>query len=211
MRGPEALVAAARDHGVDDERLLAAIREVPRDRFVAPEFAGQAYADGPLPITHGQVTSQPSLIASMVDALGLTGDEKVLEVGAGYGWQTALLARLARHVWAIEMWPDMVRTASANLAAAGIENVDVLLGDGTEGLPEHAPFDAIVLTAAFPAVPQPLIDQLADGGRLVQPIGPGGAETVTLLEKTPEGLKRLRSVTLARFVPLYGRYAYSRD
>jgi protein-L-isoaspartate(D-aspartate) O-methyltransferase len=119
----------------------------------------------------------------MVDALGLRGPDPVLEVGGGYGYQTAILARLARTVWSVEWWPDLAEAARANLEAQGVTNATVLAGDGTLGLPEHAPFDAIVMSAAFPAVPPPLVDQLASPGRLVQPIGPGGLEEVVLFEK----------------------------
>jgi protein-L-isoaspartate(D-aspartate) O-methyltransferase len=200
-----------RARGVRDARLLAAIGEVPRARFVAPEHAAAAYEDRPLPITHDQVTTQPSLVAAMVEALGLTGGERVLEVGTGYGFQTALLAVLAGHVWTVELWPDMVDVARANLDEQGVGNVHVVLGDGTEGLPEQAPFDAIVVTAAFPRVPPPLIRQLAEDGRLIQPIGPGGSEDVMLFEAAPEGLGPGRSITTARFVPLYGRHGYARN
>jgi protein-L-isoaspartate(D-aspartate) O-methyltransferase len=167
-----------------------------------------AYADKPVPISHGQVTSQPSLIAAMVAALALAGTEKVLEVGTGYGYQTALLARLAAHVIGIEMWPDMVARARASLAALGIGNATVIEGDGSQGVPGHAPFDAIIVSAAFPAVPPPLADQLASGGRLVQPIGPGGGEDVVMYRKTGESLSHGRVLTRARFVRLHGQYGY---
>jgi protein-L-isoaspartate(D-aspartate) O-methyltransferase len=144
----------------------------------------------------------------MVDALGLTGSERVLEVGTGYGWQTALLARLAREVWSIERWPDLAETARDNLSRHGAENATVLVGDGTEGLAEQAAFDAILVSAAFPAVPEPLTEQLAVGGRLVQPIGPGGADDVVLFERRPDGLVKRRTITGARFVRLVGRRAF---
>jgi protein-L-isoaspartate(D-aspartate) O-methyltransferase len=208
VHDPERLVRAARARGVRDERVLGAIGRVPRALFVPPEVAAEAYVDEPLRITHGQVTTQPSLVAQMVEALALTGGEKVLEVGTGHGWQTALLAALAREVWSVERWPDMVETARANLERAGVDNVDVVLGDGSAGLPDAAPFDAVVVAAAFPRVPPPLVDQLVPGGRLVQPIGPGGAEDVTLFERRPEGLRRVRSIVPARFVPLYGRHGH---
>ena len=199
---------AARAQGVRDERLLAAIAAVPRARFVPAAAVGQAYLDEPLPIPHHQVTTQPSLVARMVEALGLEGDEKVLEIGTGHGWQTALLAKLARTVWSVERWPDMVETARANLARERVANAHVELGDGSEGLPEHAPFDAVIVAAAFTTVPPPLVDQLSPGGRLVQPIGPGGHEDVTLFEKRPQGLVEVRGIVPARFVRLYGRHGY---
>jgi protein-L-isoaspartate(D-aspartate) O-methyltransferase len=194
---------------VRDERLLSAIAEIPRAAFVPPERAGNAYRDEPVSIPHGQVTTQPSLVAQMVEALALSGTEKVLEVGTGYGWQTALLARQAGSVWSIERWSDMADTARANLERAGIGNAQVVLGDGTEGLPEESPFDAIIVAAAFTSVPPPLAEQLTSGGRLVQPIGPGGRDDVTLFEKRPEGLVEIQSVVPARFVRLHGRYGYA--
>ena len=208
LRGPAALAEASRAAGVRDERVLAAIAGLPRAVFVPGDVAAKAYLDKPIAITHGQVTTQPSLVAKMVEALGLDGEEKVLEVGTGYGYQTALLAMLAREIWSVELWPDMTEAARVALAEVGSRNVTLLVGDGTPGLPDRAPFDAIVVTAAFPTVPSPLADQLAEGGRLVQPIGPGGREDVRLFEKRGERLEVERSVTGAYFVPLYGQHAY---
>jgi protein-L-isoaspartate(D-aspartate) O-methyltransferase len=200
------LAHLVRGRGVRDERLLSAIVDIPRAAFVPRETEGAAYRDAPIPIPHGQVTTQPSLIAQMLEALQLTGREKVLEVGTGYGWQTALLARLAQTVWSVERWSDMVATAGANLERAGITNARLVLGDGSEGLADEAPFDAIVVAAAFPSVPPPLAAQVAEGGRLVQPIGPGGRDDVTLFEKRPQGLVEVRIIVPAHFVPLRGRY-----
>jgi protein-L-isoaspartate(D-aspartate) O-methyltransferase len=208
---PDDLVRAVAAAGVRDERILQAMRDVPRAGFVPPEFASRAYRDAPVPIPHGQVTTQPSLIAQMIAALNLTGDEQVLEIGTGYGYQTALLARLARFVWSVERWPDLAETARANLARQGVTNVEVVAGDGTLGLPDHAPFDAIVVAAAFPEVPPPLVAQLTVGGRLVQPIGPGGAEEVVLFEKDARGLQRRGVVTLAYFVRLYGEHGFAAE
>jgi protein-L-isoaspartate(D-aspartate) O-methyltransferase len=208
LRGPAALAEASRAAGVRDERVLAAIAGLPRAVFVPGDVAAKAYLDKPIAITHGQVTTQPSLVAKMVEALGLDGEEKVLEVGTGCGYQTALLAMLAREIWSVELWPDMTEAARVALAEVGSRNVTLLVGDGTLGLPDRAPFDAIVVTAAFPTVPSPLADQLAEGGRLVQPIGPGGREDVRLFEKRGERLEVERSVTGAYFVPLYGQHAY---
>lgn len=205
---PEDLVRVLQAEGVRDPALLQAFREVPRAAFVPPELVHLAYTDQPLPIPHGQVTTQPSLIARMIEALQLTGSEKVLEIGTGYGFQTALLARLSRMVWSVERWPDIAAAAREHLARQGIRNAVVVVGDGTEGLPAEAPFDAILVSAAFPRVPQPLAEQLAPGGRLVQPIGSGGDEVVTLFERTPEGLVKRREITLAYFVRLYGRHGF---
>jgi protein-L-isoaspartate(D-aspartate) O-methyltransferase len=202
-----ALVVAARDAGVRDERVLAAIAAVPRSDFVSAEFVGQADFDAPIPIPHAQVTTQPSLVARMVEALSLTGDETVLEIGTGYGWQTALLAQLAREVFSLERFADIAETARA--ALAGRENVHIVVGDGSEGLPEHAPFDPILVAAAYPSVPLPLAEQLAEGGRLVQPLGPGGAEEVVLFEKRRGVLQQVRSLGGAHFVRLHGRNGFA--
>ena len=211
VTGPEQLVVAARAAGVTDHRMLEAIGRTPRAAFVPGAYASRAYDDAPVPIPHGQVTTQPSLSAAMIAALGLSGAEEVLEVGTGYGYQTALLARLAARVVSIDIWPDLAARARRNLAAQGIGNVVVLSGDGTEGAPAYAPFDAIVVSAACPHVPLPLAAQLRTGGRLVQPIGPGGAEDVVLYEKRRDGLRRVRTLTAASFVRLHGRYGISRS
>src|SRR5919197_5401839 len=136
------ILAAVRAEGIRDSRLLAAIGEVPRAEFAPPSLADVAYSDAPLPIGHGQVTTQPSLVARMVEALELTGRERVLEIGTGFGWQTALLARLAARVWSIERWPDLAEEARTRLRQGGAENVEIVAGDGTEGLADHAPYDA---------------------------------------------------------------------
>jgi protein-L-isoaspartate(D-aspartate) O-methyltransferase len=206
--GPEKLAAAARAVGVADPLVLDAMRRTPRAAFVPAAYADRAYDDGPVPISHHQVTTQPSLSAAMIAALRLDGTQQVLEVGTGYGYQTALLSRLAARVVSIEIWPDLAAQAQRNLAAQGIDNVVVLVGDGTEGAPDYAPFDAIMVSAAFPRVPLPLATQLRTGGRLVQPIGPGGAEQVVLHEKAKDGLQRVRVLTAASFVRLYGRHGF---
>jgi protein-L-isoaspartate(D-aspartate) O-methyltransferase len=208
VKGQEDLAQAVIAAGVHDERVLEALREVPRANFVPPDLAGRAYLDLPLPIPHNQVTTQPSLSAKMIEALRLSGSERVLEVGTGYGFQTALLARLSGFVWSIERWLDVAETARENLTRHGVTNVEVVAGDGTEGLPEHAPYDAILISAAFPSVPSPLAQQLAPGGRLVQPIGSGGAEAVVLFEKEKGELVRRHTITGAHFVKLYGTHAF---
>jgi protein-L-isoaspartate(D-aspartate) O-methyltransferase len=202
------LLEVVRAEGIADARLLDAFAAVPRAGFVPPQLARRAYVDQPLPIPHEQVTTQPSLVARMVEALSLTGTEDVLEIGAGYGFQTAILARLAAFVWSVERWGDLAETARGNLIRHGVENVEVVVGDGSKGLPGHAPYDAILVSAAFPEVPAPLAAQLAEGGRLVQPIGPGGQELVVLFERAGDGLVARRTVTGAHFVRLVGRHGF---
>jgi protein-L-isoaspartate(D-aspartate) O-methyltransferase len=165
-----------------------------------------AYQDRPLPIAHGQVTTQPSLVARMVEGLRLTGSERVLEVGTGLGFQTALLAVLAAQVYSIERFPELAERARANLRAVGLGRATVVVGDGTLGLPEHAPFDAMIVSAASPRVPAPLVEQLTEGGRLVHPIGPGGDEMVIAFRKERSGLVEEEQLTRAYFVPLVGRH-----
>ena len=208
VRNQEDLVQTIIAEGVYDPRVLRALRRVSRAGFVPSDLVEQAYLDRPLPIPRGQVTTQPSLTAKMIEALGLTGSEQVLEVGTGYGFQTALLADLSSFVRSVERWSDISDTAKANLARHGVTNVEAVVGDGTEGLPEHAPYEAILVSAAFPRVPPPLVEQLAPGGRLVQPIGSGGQELVVLFVKGPEGLMRRHTVTGAHFVRLYGTHAF---
>lgn len=201
------LLAVLRSEGIG-ERLLDAVEAVPRREFVPTAVADRAYEDAPLRIPHGQVTTQPSLVARMVEALALGGTERVLEVGTGFGWQTALLARLAREVWSVERWPDLAEEARVNLGRRGVENATVVVGDGSGGLPDRAPFEAIIVSAAFPEVPEPLATQLADGGFLVQPIGPGGREDVVLFQRRPDGLVPRWTITGAHFVPLVGRWGF---
>jgi len=212
--GPENLIVAAQAVGVTDPRVLEAIRCTPRAAFVPDAYATRACDDAPIPIPHHQVTTQPSLSAAIIAALGLTGAEEVFEVGIGYDYQTALLARLAARVISIDIWPDLAEQTRRNLAGQGIGNVMVLTGDGTGGAPDFASFDAIVVSAACPHVPPPLAIQLRIGGRLVQPVGPGGGEDVVLYQKGPDGLRQVPIVTAASFVRLHGRYGFpcqSRD
>ncbi|HEY6000438.1 MAG TPA: protein-L-isoaspartate(D-aspartate) O-methyltransferase [bacterium] len=191
---------AARD--VRDPRVLAAMRAVPRHRFVPPELAAEAYEDHPLPIGEGQTISQPYIVALMTELLALRGGERVLEVGTGSGYQAAVLAELAGEVYSIEILAPLAQRAAATLAGLGYGRVRVRTGDGYLGWPEAAPFDAIVVTAAPDHVPQPLIDQLKIGGRLVLPVGSYYQELV-VCTKTEAGLQR-RSVVPVRFVPMTG-------
>jgi protein-L-isoaspartate(D-aspartate) O-methyltransferase len=203
------LVLAARAASVRDARVLAAVAAVPRASYVPGAHASESGLDRPIPIGWEQVTTQPSLVAVMVEALALRGGERVLEVGTGLGYQAAILGQLAREVWSVERQPELAAAAAANLAAEGVDNVHVHEGDGTDGLAAHAPYDAIVVAAAHPRVPPPLAAQLAPDGRLVQPIGPSRAEDVTLFRRTGDRLVRMRIVIGAYFVPLYGRHGFS--
>lgn len=199
---PARLADAVARAGVTDRAVLEALRQVPRAAFAPADQVEHAHQDRPVDIPHGQVTTQPSLVAGMLAALRLAGDEAVLEVGSGYGFQTAVLARLCRFVWSVEWFVDLAEAARANLARQGITDVEVATGDGSAGLPDQAPFDAVVVSAASPEVPDPLVEQLAEGGCLVQPIGRGGGEDVICFEKRGGDLVRRSSVTPARFVPL---------
>ena len=188
--------------GVRDERVLAAMRRVPRHRLVPEEQQAFAYQDRPLPIGHGQTISQPFVVGFMTAALDLDGSERVLEIGTGSGYQAALLAELAQHVYSIEIVAPLAARARHALAELGYENVSVRAGDGYQGWPEEAPFDAIIVTAAPDHVPEPLIEQLASGGRMIVPVG-SGAQELVLLTRTSAGVARER-VLPVRFVPMTG-------
>jgi len=205
------LVQVIRTQGATDPRVLNAFRVVRRADFVPPDLASLAYEDNPLPIGRFQVTTQPSLIARMVEALELEPANRVLEVGAGLGFQAAILSRLCDQVVTVERIPDLADAARENLRRAGITNALVIVGDGTLGAPEFAPFQAIIGAAAAPRVPPPLAEQLDEGGRLVLPIGPGGSEEVTLFRKEEGRLVRLGIVIPASFVRMVGSYGYSID
>jgi protein-L-isoaspartate(D-aspartate) O-methyltransferase len=185
-----------------DARVVEAFLRVDRADFVPVDLIDQAYTDRPVALPQRQTTSQPSLIARMVDAADVKKDDIVLEVGTGYGFQTALLATLANEVVSIERHAELAEAARKNLAAAGIENVVVFVGDGWEGAPDKAPFDAIVVSAAAESVPQALVDQLSEGGRMVIPVKSGGNDDVWLLQKRNGVLHEVRLITPARFVPL---------
>jgi protein-L-isoaspartate(D-aspartate) O-methyltransferase len=206
LGSPDDLIVACRAQGVRDEGVLEAFRRTPRDRFVPPEWVVEAYRDRPVPIPHGQVTTQPSLVAQMVAALRLEGHERTLEIGTGLGYQTAILSLLAADVRSIERFPDLAAWAERNLRAVGAQRVTVVVGDGTLGLPDAAPFDAVVVSAAAPVVPPPLVAQLAEGGRLVHPVGFGGDDLVVAYRKRGDRLVREATVTPAHFVRLVGSH-----
>jgi len=190
--------------GVTDPRVLEALRQVPRHRFVPPGALDQAHADHPLPIGAGQTISQPYIVALMTVLAEVNVRSRVLEVGSGSGYQTAVLAELAGEVYTIERRRELEERARLALQRLGYHNVTSVLGDGSLGLAEHAPFDRIVVTAAAPQAPPPLLEQLADGGRLVVPIGPAGSDqTLTVITRTPAGLSEVESIP-CRFVPLVG-------
>jgi len=187
--------------GITDERVLAAMARVPRERFVPPELADYAYEDAALPLAHGQTVSQPFIVAFICQGLALEGSERVLDVGTGSGYQAAVLAELAAEVYSIELIPALAESARAALAAAGYERVQVHVGDGSLGLPEFAPFAAIAVAAASPDVPQPLWEQLEDGRRIALPIGRRRAQRLCVLERSGDEARLVASVP-ARFVPL---------
>jgi protein-L-isoaspartate(D-aspartate) O-methyltransferase len=194
--------------GIRDERLLAAMLEIPRHRFVPPHLADRAYDDGPLPIGEGQTISQPYIVAQMTHALRLTGKEKVLEVGTGSGYQTALLCLLAGEAVTVERYAVLHSAAKELLRELGLENVRYRVGDGTMGVPEEAPFDRILVTAAAPDVPGPLFEQLADGGILVIPIG-GRYEQELVRVRKVGGAATKEFLGGCRFVPLIGQCGFS--
>jgi protein-L-isoaspartate(D-aspartate) O-methyltransferase len=199
----ERLVRTLRRHIIDD-RVLAAIAAVPRDRFVPPDLLPEAWENIPLPIGAGQTISQPLVVARMCELLELKGSETVLDVGTGSGYHAALLARLARHVYSIEVHESLSRQAAANLRAAGVENVSLVVGDGSLGLPEHAPYEAInVAAAAGGGIPPALPAQLTPGGRLVAPVE-NGEQRLVVARRTAGGLE-LVELERVRFVPLVSR------
>ena len=189
--------------GVRDPAVLAAMRSVPRHEFVNPEFLDQAYADRPLPLGAGQTISQPYIVAYMTEALELGPDDRVLEVGAGSAYQTAVLAEIAREVYSIEIVAPLARRAGRKLRELGYHNVRLICADGHQGWPRAAPFDAILLTAAPASIPDALVGQLAMDGRLVAPVGPGFDQIVRRLRKTPRGVVSEELIGV-RFVPMTG-------
>jgi len=198
-----------RRRGIGDERVLAAMGRVPRELFVPENLVHLAYEDGALPIGFGQTISQPYIVATICSLLGLEGDERVLDVGTGSGYQAAVLAELATEVVSIERVPELAARARDALHRGGYENVEAHVGDGSLGVPERAPYDGIAVAAAAPGIPPALYGQLRDGGRLVLPRGGRWGQELVLVERTPEGPKERRSVS-CRFVPLVGEEGFRR-
>jgi protein-L-isoaspartate(D-aspartate) O-methyltransferase len=196
--------------GIRDTRVLQAMRDTPRHLFVPLRYRHMAYENRPLPIGQAQTISQPLMVALMVEALQLHGGERVLEIGTGSGYQAAILAQLAMVVFSIERLPELAAQARVTLAALGLRNVHVIVGDGSVGLPEHGPYGAIIVAAASPKLPQPLVEQLNVGGRLVIPVGDRREQTLMRLTRTDQGthVERLGG---CRFVPLIGEEGWLGD
>jgi protein-L-isoaspartate(D-aspartate) O-methyltransferase len=187
--------------GVEDRRVLAAMEKVPREKFVPEDVRAESYQDGPLPIGYGQTISQPYIVAFMTEQLRVQPADHVLEVGTGSGYQAAVLAELVAEVYTIEIVEPLASTAEETLQLLGYKNIHVKVGDGYKGWPEHAPFDAIIVTCAPEHVPQPLVDQVKEGGRMIIPVGNYLAQELYLLEKTNSGMRQ-SAVLPVRFVPM---------
>lgn len=198
--------------GITERAILDAFLEVPREAFVSPEYAHLAHGDHPLPIEAGQTISQPYIVGLMIQAAGIAPGEKVLEVGAGSGYAAAVIGRIAAKVIAIERQHDLVEVARERLARLGYDNVTILEGDGTKGCAEEAPFDAILAAASGSHVPKPLLDQLADGGCIVMPLGsPGWVQELVRVSKRPDGTVDRENLGGVRFVPLIGEEGWKDD
>jgi protein-L-isoaspartate(D-aspartate) O-methyltransferase len=198
-----------RQRGIRDERLLAAMNKVPRHEFVNQQNWNEAYADHPIPIPEQQTTSQPYMIAAMIQAAQIKPEDRVLEIGAGSGYQTALLAELASQVFAVERYASLAESAQKTLDRLGYGNAKIVTGDGSLGLPEAAPFDAIIVSAAAPSVPQALAEQLALGGRLLIPVGESEQQLLQLVQRHPDGTTSVRTLEGCRFVPLIGAQGFA--
>lgn len=193
--------------GIKDRRVLDAMRQVPRHLFIPKDTRGLAYCDGPLPIGQGQTISQPYIVALMTELLELTGQEKVLELGTGSGYQAAILSRLVSQVYSVERHAALAEQAEKVFAQLDYDNIVISVGDGTLGWPEHSPYEAIIVTAAAPDVPQPLMEQLADGGRLVAPVGSRWSQVLAKVKRQGETLTK-EHLTAVAFVPLVGKYGW---
>jgi protein-L-isoaspartate(D-aspartate) O-methyltransferase len=196
--------------GIRDRRVLAAMAWVPREWFLPPHLAADAYEDAPLPIGSGQTISQPLIVALMTEVLAPRRGDRVLEIGTGSGYQTAILAHLGARVATVERLPDLLVEAEERFRRLDLRTIETRLGDGAGGWPERAPFHGVIVTAAAPAVPAPLTEQLAPGGRLVIPIGDLGAQELIIIERGPTGLTERRAGGV-RFVPLISRLAFTEE
>jgi len=203
--------AQLRGRDITDERVLAAMSVVPRHRFVPDDMRKLAYADGPVRLDKGQTISQPYIVALMAQLLELEGEETVLEIGTGSGYQAAVLSMLAFRVYSVERIPELARPASAKLREMGYDNVEVLERDGSNGLPEHAPYPAIVVTAAAPMLPEPLKEQLAPEGRLVVPVGSQEGQMLERWRKGKGGALSQERIAPVAFVPLMGEHGWKTD
>jgi len=204
------IAAQIANRGLRDCRVHAAMAWIPREWFLPPHLARNAYDDAPLPIGSGQTISQPYIVALMTAALALGRHDRILEIGTGSGYQTAILARLAGAVFTVERLPDLLVEAEERFRRLGLTNVQTRLGDGAAGWPEEAPFDGILVTAAAPHVPDPLLAQLAPQGRLVIPLGDLASQELVIMQRTPRGIAE-RSAGGVRFVPLISRLAFAEE
>lgn len=196
--------------GISDKAVLNVFSKVERDRFIPEELKVSAYADYPVPIGEGQTISQPFIVALMTESLGLSGTERVLEIGSGSGYQTAILAELAREVYSIERFDGLGERAKRVLDELGYKNIKIKIGDGTLGWPEEAPFDRIIITAASPQIPLPLSEQLKEGGRMVLPLGESFSQVLTLVGKV-DGKLNSKDICGCVFVPLVGEYGCKKE
>jgi protein-L-isoaspartate(D-aspartate) O-methyltransferase len=201
------VVHQLRNRGIYDVRVLRAMDMVPRHEFVPAHLQRDAYDDNPLPIGEGQTVSQPYIVAYMLEVLEIAAGNRVLEIGTGTGYQAALLGHLAREVYTMERVPALFEAAQANVERFGYSNVTVINGDGTRGLPEHAPYDRIIVAAAAPDIPAPLFEQLAEGGRMVIPVGPPDIQELLLVRKQ-DGSAVTQKLEGCRFVPLVGETGF---
>ena len=209
LRRKQMVLTQLRERKIYDERVLDAMSRIPRHLFVAPEFRDKAYQDGPLPIGENQTISQPYIVALMSQLLQLNGHELVLEIGTGCGYQTAVLCELANYVYSLERFPRLGRRAADIIQSLGYENVDFHIGDGSQGLVDMAPFDAIIVTAASPKIPGPLYSQLSpNNGRLVIPVGERESQILQIVHRYEDKFKMTQTIGV-RFVPLIGRFGFN--
>ncbi len=195
--------------GIHDERVLAAMKKVPRHEFVSAQKLSEAYADHPVAIAEQQTTSQPYIIAAMLQAAQIRAEDRVLEIGAGSGYQTALLAELACQVFAVERYESLSQAARGTLERLGYRNVSVVTGDGSLGLSQAAPYDAIIVSAAAPRIPPDLVEQLATAGRMVIPVGESEQQQLQLVRREQDGTIRVSTLEGCRFVPLIGEQGFA--